>query len=250
MLRHKGNYKRKLVDKKSTVLNFIGTVDFLIRQISLFILRVGNLHFIIWQLQFFGDCFFIVVKIAPCIRGPPPLILESKSKSKENRMREFQKSNYAVNKFKEGIVYHFLNGERVEVSMDDYLSENPEKSPEDFLELKKYSDQIYYEQVLEETRYERHRCSVGKLEETEKMTTPSLYIEFIKKEERKDIQFAIKELLRKSKLTEIQKRRFLLHFIEGFSYREIAEIEQIHFTSVQESIGSCIKKIKKIYLNL
>lgn len=45
-------------------------------------------------------------------------------------------------------------------------------------------------------------------------------------------------------LPEVQRRRFLLHYIDGLTLEKIAEIEGRHFTSINESISAAAKKIK------
>lgn len=53
-------------------------------------------------------------------------------------------------------------------------------------------------------------------------------------------------------LTEIQKRRFIAHSIDGKTYREIADVENVHFTTVKESIDGAkckLGKKLKIFLN-
>lgn len=62
-------------------------------------------------------------------------------------MKNFKDSDYALNKFSEGIVYRFAD-RIVEITLDDYLTENPGKTEQDFLELKALSDEIYHEQVI------------------------------------------------------------------------------------------------------
>ncbi len=48
-------------------------------------------------------------------------------------------------------------------------------------------------------------------------------------------------------LTETQKRRFIAHSIDGKTYREIADEENVHFTTVKESIdGAKSKLVKKL----
>ncbi|WP_333783126.1 hypothetical protein [Lutispora saccharofermentans] len=66
-------------------------------------------------------------------------------------MKNYKDSDYALNKFSEGIVYKFAD-RIVEVTLEDYLTENPGKTAEDFLELKALSDEIYHEQVMQENR--------------------------------------------------------------------------------------------------
>ena len=50
-------------------------------------------------------------------------------------MKNFDKSDYALNKFSEGIVYKFSDEIRV-ITKEQYLRENPDKTEEDFLRLK------------------------------------------------------------------------------------------------------------------
>ena len=50
-------------------------------------------------------------------------------------MRDYRKSDYAINKYSPNIVYRF-HDEIIEVSLEDYLKENPDKTEQDFAELK------------------------------------------------------------------------------------------------------------------
>jgi DNA-directed RNA polymerase specialized sigma24 family protein len=158
--------------------------------------------------------------------------------------------NYAINKYKKGIVYQSQDGSCYEISLEDYLKENPEGTETDFKALKELSDQIYYEQVYEESRYERRAYSLELFTESEALANPSLYMQYVEAEDIKCVQKATLELLERGGLTEVQKRRFILHFIEGLSYRKIAELEQVHFTSVQESIEACTRKYFRIITDL
>ena len=57
-------------------------------------------------------------------------------------MKNYQKSDYALNKMnKEAIMYRFADG-IVRVTLKDYIAENPGKTEQDFVELKKLSDEI------------------------------------------------------------------------------------------------------------
>ena len=58
---------------------------------------------------------------------------------------------------------------------------------------------------------------------------------------RQSIQQAIGEM------TEVQKRRFIRHFFDGMTMRQIAEEEGSHFTTVQESLDGAMKKIRKYF---
>lgn len=50
-------------------------------------------------------------------------------------MKNYKNSDYAQNKFSDGIVYRFAD-RIVEITLKDYLGENPDKTVEDFMELK------------------------------------------------------------------------------------------------------------------
>jgi RNA polymerase sigma-70 factor (ECF subfamily) len=46
-------------------------------------------------------------------------------------------------------------------------------------------------------------------------------------------------------LNENQKRRIILYYFQGLTYRQIAKIDGVSDMSVRESIAGAIKKIKK-----
>lgn len=79
-------------------------------------------------------------------------------------MRDYRKSDYAINKYSPNIVYRF-DDEIIEVSLEDYLKENPDKTEQDFAELKALSDGIYYEQDRAESAHTRKNVSIHSLEE-------------------------------------------------------------------------------------
>ena len=164
-------------------------------------------------------------------------------------MRRYWTSDYAVNKDREGIVYQFADGKELEISLTEYLRDNPGKTEQDFLELKALSDGIYYEQALEDTRYGKQKQSLGQLEDSEQFATPSIDTLLIHNSEKGQALKAARLLLNSGDLTEVQRRRFLLHFFEGLSYRQLAVRENVHFTSVQESIEAAVRKLQKYLKN-
>jgi DNA-directed RNA polymerase specialized sigma24 family protein len=161
-------------------------------------------------------------------------------------MKNYKDSDYALNKFSEGIVYRFAD-RIVEITLKDYLAENPEKTVEDFLELKALSDEIYHQQVIDENRTSRLDVSINGMEETEVFATASLDVELIHKKDTEKAIKAARQLLDSGGLTEVQRRRFLLHFFQGLSYRQIASREGVHFTSVHESIEAATAKLQKFF---
>lgn len=161
-------------------------------------------------------------------------------------MKNYKDSDYALNKFSEGIVYKFAD-RIVEITLEDYLAENPGKTAEDFLELKALSDEIYHQQVIHENRTSRLNVSMNGLEERLELATVSLDKSLIHKIDGENAMEAAKRLLDSGDLTEVQRRRFLLHFFQGLSYRQIASREGVHFTSVHESIEAATAKLLKFF---
>lgn len=162
-------------------------------------------------------------------------------------MRNFNESDYALNKYSEGIVYKFADGKTQTIWLEDYLSANPGKSAEDFAKIKALSDELYHEQVIVEHRTGRLDVTINGLEETEQLATVSIDTELIHKADTGKALKAAKLLLNSGKLTEVQRRRFMLHFFKGLSIRQIAELEQVDFRAVWESLHLATKKLKKFY---
>jgi len=180
-------------------------------------------------------------------RGPPSDLFRILAKQIGGKEHEelYKESDYALNKFSEGIVYRFAD-RIVEITLEDYLAENPGKTAEDFLELKALSDEIYHQQVINENRTSRLDVSINGLEETEQLATASLDAELIHKSDSRNAMEAAKQLMDSGDLTEVQ-RRFILHYFQGLSYRQIASCEGVHFTSVYESIEVATAKLQKFF---
>lgn len=161
-------------------------------------------------------------------------------------MKNYKDSDYALNKFSQGIVYRFAD-RIVEIALEDYLAENPGKSSEDFMELKALSDEIYHQQVTHENRTSRLDVSINGLEETEQLATPPLDLDLIHKSDTKKAMEVAKRLLASGTLTEVQQRRFVLHFFQGLSIRQIAVKESVHQRAVWDSLQWASKKLKKFF---
>ncbi len=88
-------------------------------------------------------------------------------------MWNYRKNDYAANKYSPNIVYRF-NDEIIEISLEDYLEENPDRTEQDFLKLKALSDEIYYEQDRAENTQTRKNISIQGMEEMNCCATRSL----------------------------------------------------------------------------
>lgn len=111
-------------------------------------------------------------------------------------MRKYEDSDYAVNKFSPNIVYRFAD----------------------------------------DTRSGKRKNTLGSIEESARFATAALDEKLIQNNDERSAIAAAMLLLESGDLTEIQRRRFMLHFFQGLSYRRTAQHENVHFTSVQESI--------------
>lgn len=185
--------------------------------------------------------------LANC-RSPPvsDVLIFQKSETEERAMKKYKNSDYALNKFSQGIVYKFAD-RIVEITLLDYLAENPSKTEQDFLKLKDLSDEIYHQQDVTENRTSRLNVSINGLEETEQLATVSLDTELIHKSDAKKAMKAAKKLLESGLLTEVQRRRFLLHFYQGLSIRQIAKRESVRQRAVWDSLQWSAKKLKKFF---
>ena len=162
-------------------------------------------------------------------------------------MKNYNKSDYAVNKYSTGIVYQFTD-ETIEVTLELYLRENPDKTESDFLELKMLSDTIYHEQDRSETNQTRpHKrvpinlCGINDDSDIDPLTA------YIEKIDRENAAHAIRQLLDSGELTRIQEMRFRAHFFNGKSARQIAREEGVDHKAVLDSISQAIEKFSKFF---
>lgn len=164
-------------------------------------------------------------------------------------MRNYNESDYALNKFSEGIVYKFADGSKHTIMLEDYLSANPDKTAEDFAQLKAMSDEVYHQQDLGDTGYGKRKRTFDMLPEQKHPTTVSLDVELINKADGQAALKAAKALFNSGKLTEIQRRRFVLHFYQGLSTRQIGELEKVSHIAVHKSIRLATEKMKTFFNN-
>ena len=169
--------------------------------------------------------------------------------------KNFAKEIYAVNKYSEGIVYPGAKFD-YELTLEDFLREEPNMTQADFEYWKNISDEIYKEEDLLTTNTTRKNISIHEIEETNLVSVPSAESEFFKSKDankitREDIvnpRFIYS--IAKKELTEIQYIRFLKYYSQAKTLDEIAEEEGVNHTSILRSITSSEKKIKKILKNI
>ena len=161
-------------------------------------------------------------------------------------MKNYKDSDYAANKNASGIVYRFAN-ETVEITLEDYLRENPGKTAAHFAALKALSDSDYLERDRSEYRQTWKNIAIEGMEEVLESPEPTPEDEVIAFLEQGAEQAQKKKTAKQAlgKLTDVQRRRYVMHHAEGLTTRQIAAIEGAKQQSVSESILSADKKIKK-----
>lgn len=162
-------------------------------------------------------------------------------------MKNYQDSDYAVNKNAKGIVYRFAN-QTIEVTPEDYLRENPDKTETDFTEMKALSDSDYYDRDRNDYRQTWKNAPLHGLDETDAFAAPSPEDETVEQPERIAAENYRREIGQQAldTLTDIQRRRYLMYHVDGLTMRQIADIEGVIHTKIQKSLNAADKKIKKI----
>jgi len=160
-------------------------------------------------------------------------------------MKNYQNSDYALNKHRKGIVYRFAD-EIVEVTLEAYLAENPDKTEAEFLALKELSDADYLEGDRAEYNQTRKNVSLRCEEDSgsESVTLEERHLDALDKlaaAKAFDVLLAAKEL------SETQQRRFLLYVVGGLSLRQIAECEGVTFRAVAKSVNAGTDMLKKYF---
>ena len=165
-------------------------------------------------------------------------------------MKNFTNSDYALNKHSKGIVYRFAD-KIVEITLADYLAENPDKTGADFLALKEISDSDYFTTDRAEYAQTKKNLYFNDLDETMLCGAPSpekmLISEITAKEEaeRQEQRLDMKNLAL-GKLTVTQRRRYLLYRVDGKTEEEIADMEGATQQAVSQSLLWSDRKIKKV----
>lgn len=163
-------------------------------------------------------------------------------------MKDYKKSDYALNKNRKGIVYRNADGSTLEITFEKIAEGKPQFTYEDFQKLKQFSDSIYLEQVKADGRYLYYvKGSYDEIPDSAWLATKSLEEELFG--DTMDLP-SLEEVRRIAGevLTPTQKRRFLM-YLEGLTTVKIAEIEGCNQKSVWESLEAAKEKIQKYLKN-
>ena len=164
-------------------------------------------------------------------------------------MKDYNKSNYAINKIRKGIVYRNADGSTLEITFEKIAVENPEFTKEDFEKLKELSDELYHEEFKSDDLESHFVQSIfDENDERCKCTLPSAEDEYLEQVERSEYEKRLQNEIDRV-LTSVQKRRLYMKCFRNMSVAEIAKIEGSHRASIHESIVSAKRKLRKYLIN-
>ena len=163
-------------------------------------------------------------------------------------MNNYQKSNYAINKVRKGIVYRNADGSILEVTFEKIAESDPTFTADDFKRLKHLSDELFHEEEKSDN-LQAHYIKASLSDVIDKKTAMiGVDEQLIVKEEENSFVRRLQQAI-DTQLTPIQKRRLFLNCFRKMSVREIAKVEGTTYTVVAESIRGAKRKLKKILIN-
>lgn len=169
--------------------------------------------------------------------------------------KNYTQEHYAINKHSKGIVYRGTDGNR-EISLEQFLKENPTLTEADFNYWKALSDELYKEEDRKNNEITRKNVSINEIEETQLVSVESAETEFI--HSINEAEIFMKEIMSArfvlqiahDELSDIQLRRFLSRYVDGKKEEDIAKEEGVCQSTVSRSISGAENKIKKIIRKL
>ena len=162
--------------------------------------------------------------------------------------KNYNKSDYALNKFSEALVYSGAEG-AYELSKAAFLASDPALTEADYDFWKQYSDNDYLEVARCDTFEGKHTVPLDEIADAALISTETTEDAVLENIEPTPNPYTIENAIHilDSCLTEIQKSRYLKYYRDGRTIRDIADEEGVHFTSVCECINAANKKIQKIF---
>ena len=172
-----------------------------------------------------------------------------------NMSKNYMQEHYAINKHSKGIIYRGTDGDN-EISLEQFLSENPTLTESDFNYWKSLSDELHKEEDRKNNEITRKNVSINEIEETQLVAVESAETEFIQSISEKDAvkkeimsaQFILR--IAQEELSDIQFRRFLSRYVDGKKEEDIAKDEGVCQSTISRSILGAENKIKKIIRKL
>ena len=151
-------------------------------------------------------------------------------------------SIYALNKkHPEAIIYTDANGQLICLTREDFDTE------EDFLLWKNWSDADYHLSEKQDHVQANHTLPLGEITEAVGATDGPEVLMERREEQQERRAYSAETILRmRGYLTDAQFRRVWMYCAENMSEDRIAQIEGISQCSISESLGTALKKIRRI----
>jgi DNA-directed RNA polymerase specialized sigma subunit len=162
-------------------------------------------------------------------------------------MKNYTDSDYALNRYSDGIVYRFADGSRFTVTLAAYLAENPGKTEADFRALKELSDSDYLRQDRSENAQTKKDKPLSQAALRYAKSPEDMLVDKIdarEEAENRRARMAIAEEIL-DRLTDKQRQRYLLYAVDRLSEREIADKDGTTQQAVSKSLYWVDQKIKK-----
>lgn len=148
------------------------------------------------------------------------------------------------------IVYRSVDGSFVDVSLDDFMLDNPCLLEEDFFEFKRLSDSLHYDAYIGDNIFHKNVIfddfalnnvlnGSGCLSSCSSVGDESFLVEFL------DVSISNGCPI----LTSVQHRRFIKYFVRHMSIGAIALDEAKFKSSIWESLHLSKKKLSRYFFN-
>ena len=160
--------------------------------------------------------------------------------------KNYNRSEYALNKFSDSIVYSGSDG-AYELTKEAFLASDPTLTEEDFKYWKHFSDKDYLNSIRKDTFESKHTVFIDDVPEAALASDQSTVDEVLEEMEPTPNPYTYANALRVLDccLTPVQKRRYLLYVCEDMTLRQIASLEGVGYSKIQKSINQAKEKIKK-----
>ena len=166
-------------------------------------------------------------------------------------MKDFNKSDYSINKNSKNIVYISHATGANEITLDKFLASDSNLTKEDYDYWKNWSDEKYQEEELKTRRATRNNTSIEAMTEIMSFVSNNLEDDYenirFESAAKEALSVALKKLYSDKKFSEKMKARFEQYYFKNLSTCEIAKREGVNSKTVSESINSVVKKLSKYF---
>lgn len=169
-------------------------------------------------------------------------------------MKDFNKSDYSINKNSKNIVYISQKTGAKEITLKEFLASDPKLTEEDYEYWKNWSDDNYEQITRDNNRITKKTLSIENMNEVLSVISNTLEDDFEERESdiaiKSALNASLKALYSDKNYTEKMKSRFEKYYFKNLSTCEIASEERVNSKTVSESINSAVKKLSKYFYDI